>query len=63
MYVYQTKDNNHQTRNKRKNCPFYRELDATLETRASSEPVIVLKNFGVANVEQKQLEGNCVILI
>ena len=63
MYVYHTKDNNCQTGNKRKNCPFYRELDAILGTRASSEPVVVSENFGVANVEQEQIEGNCVIVM
>ena len=62
MYVYQTKDNNHQIRNGR-NCSFYRELDIILGTRASSEPVVLLENFGVAIVEQEQLEGNCVIVI
>ena len=62
MYI-RLKDNNRQTGNERKNYPFYRELDAILGTRASSEPVIVFNNFGVANVEQEQLEGNCVIVI
>lgn len=62
-YVYQTKDNNRQTGNKRKNWPFYREINTIVGTRASSEPVVVLENFGVANVEQERLEGNCVIVM
>ena len=62
MYMYQIKDNNCQTRNERKICPFYKELDTILGTRASSEPVVVLENFGIASVEQEQLEGNCVIV-
>ena len=32
-------------------------------TRASSEPIVVLENCGVASVEQDLLEGNCVIVI
>ena len=38
-------------------------MDAILGTRASSEPIVVLENCGVASVEQELLEGNCVIII
>ena len=60
--MYQTKDNNHQTGNEKESCPFYRELDAILETRASSEPVVVLENCGVARVELEQPKGDGVIV-
>ena len=63
MYAYHTKDNNRQTRNERKNCLFYIELDAILGTRASSEPDVVWENFCMANVEQEQLEGNCNVVM
>lgn len=60
QYVLQVKDNNRQTGNGRKTCPFYKEVDAILGTRASSEPIVVLENCGVASVEQELLEGNSV---
>ena len=34
-----------------------------LGTRASSKPIVVLENCGVASVEQDLLEDNCVIVI
>ena len=46
----------------KENVPFT-ELDAILATKASAECFIVLENFGVSNVEQEQLESNCVIVI
>jgi len=49
------KDKNRQTGNKQTVCPFHEEIDAILATRATSQPVVVMENFGVTTANSKEL--------